>query len=145
MASIELPRALQDYFAFAETAPTRAGRRFSITMPYLGPDGRLERLQWWYHLSAAKEKALGDKALQTLRGLAIERFRIHIDRWLQNTAQVLYGDGPIPKLAVGDSPIAELAVQAHLPPGAAEAASQGAVTEPQSEPVRRPEGKAAFG
>lgn len=99
MASIDLPRALQDYFAFAETTPTRAGRRFSITMPYLGSDGRLDRLQWWYHLPEAKEKALGDTALEGLRALAIERFRMHIDYWLHNTAQVLYGDGPIPHVA----------------------------------------------
>ncbi len=33
MAHIELPRALEDYFAFAETTPTRNGRRFVITLP----------------------------------------------------------------------------------------------------------------
>ena len=96
MASIDLPRALQDYFAFAETTPTRNGRRFSITLPYVRPDGRLDRLQWWYHLSAAKEMALGDSAPDTLRSEAIERFAVHIERWLQNTRQDLYGDGSIP-------------------------------------------------
>ena len=96
MASIDLPRALQDYFAFAETTPTRNGRRFSITLPYVRPDGRLDRLQWWYHLSAAKEMALGDSAADALRSEAIERFTVHIERWLQNTRQDLYGDGSIP-------------------------------------------------
>jgi len=98
MASIDLPRALQDYFAFAETTPTRNGRRFSITLPYVRPDGRLDRLQWWYHLSPAKEKALGDSALDTLRGEAIVRFTVHIERWLQNTRQDLFGDGAIPQV-----------------------------------------------
>jgi len=96
MASIDLPRPLQDYFAFAETAPTRNGRRFSITLPYRRPDGRLDRLQWWYHLSAAKEMALGDSALEMLRNEAIERFVTHIERWLHNTRQDLYGSGSIP-------------------------------------------------
>jgi len=96
MASIDLPRALQDYFAFAETAPTRNGRRFSITLPYCRPDGRMDRLQWWYHLSAAKEMALGDNASDTLRSEAIERFTTHIERWLHNTRQDLYGSGSIP-------------------------------------------------
>jgi hypothetical protein len=96
MASIDLPRALQDYFAFAETAPTRNGRRFSITLPYVRPDGRLDRLQWWYHLSPAKEMALGDNAVETLRAEAIERFSTHIERWLHNTRQDLFGDGSIP-------------------------------------------------
>jgi len=99
MASIDLPRALQDYFAFAETTPTRNGRRFSITLPYVRPDGRLDRLQWWYHLSAAKEMALGDNAADTLRSEAIERFTVHIERWLHNTRQDLYGDGSIPHVS----------------------------------------------
>jgi hypothetical protein len=98
MASIDLPRPLQDYFAFAETTPTRHGRRFSITLPYLRPDGRLDRLQWWYHLSPAKEKALGDQAPDRLRAEAIERFKNHIARWLQNTRQDMFGDGTIPNV-----------------------------------------------
>ena len=172
MASIDLPRALQDYFAFAETTPTRAGRRFSITMPYLGSDGRLDRLQWWYHLPEAKEKALGDTALEGLRALAIERFRMHIDRWLHNTAQVLYGDGPIPHVAskahyrtgtrcsapgqdlgTGDAHAAEAA--AGQEPGvaaSAEAADTSGTPDlresadrAQDEPALRLAGKSAFG
>src|ERR1700759_98866 len=100
MASIDLPRAIQDYFAFAETTATRNGRRFSITLPYQRPDGRLDKLQWWYHLSPAKEKALGDRAPEVLRVEAIARFRVHIERWLQNTAQVMYGDRAIPQVAL---------------------------------------------
>jgi hypothetical protein len=96
MASIDLPRALQDYFAFAETTPTRNGRRFSITLPYVRADGRLDRLQWWYHLSAAKEMALGDAASDSQRAEAVERFSVHIERWLHNTRQDLYGNGSIP-------------------------------------------------
>ena len=100
MASIDLPRALQDYFAFAETTPTRNGRRFSITLPYVRADGRLDRLQWWYHLSPAKEKAQGDSAPDTLRAEAIVRFTVHIERWLQNTRQDLFGDDAIPHVCV---------------------------------------------
>jgi hypothetical protein len=99
LASIDLPRAIRDYFAFAETTATRNGRRFCITLPYVRPDGRLDKLQWWYHLSAAKEKALGDHALDALRAEAIRRFRVHIERWLQNTAQVIYGEGTIPQVS----------------------------------------------
>ena len=99
MASIDLPRPLQDYFAFAETTPTRNGRRFSITLSYVRSDGRLDRLQWWYHVSPAKEMALGDAALDALRAEAIERFATHIERWLHNTRQDLFGDGTIPYVA----------------------------------------------
>jgi hypothetical protein len=99
MASIDLPRPLQDYFAFAETTPTRNGRRFSITLSYVRADGRLDRLQWWYHISPAKEMALGDDALDALRTEAIERFCTHIERWLHNTRQDLFGDGTIPYVA----------------------------------------------
>ncbi len=100
MASIDLPRPLHDYFAFAETTPTRNGRRFSITLSYVRADGRLDRLQWWYHLSPAKEMALGDQATETLRSEAIDRFSTHIERWLQNTRQDMFGDGAIPYVAV---------------------------------------------
>src|ERR1700753_2898845 len=96
MASVDLPPPLRGYFAFAETTPTRNGRRFSITLPYVRADGRLDRLQWWYHLSAAEEMALGDGAPDTLRMEAVERFCIHIERWLHNTRQDLYGTGAIP-------------------------------------------------
>src|SRR5258708_36520720 len=98
MASIDLPRALQDYFAFAETTPTRNGRRFCITLPYVRADGRLDRLQWWYHLSPAKEKGLGDSAPDTLRAEAVVRFTVHIERWLQNTRQDMFGDRAIPQV-----------------------------------------------
>ena len=122
MASIDLPRALQDYFAFAETSPTRNGRRFSITLPYCGPDGRLDRLQWWYHLSAAKEMALGDDAVQILRAEAIERFVTHIERWLHNTRQHLYGNGSIPFVsAEGNQVVGTHHVDASASEGLAEA------------------------
>jgi len=111
MASIDLPRALQDYFSFAETTATRGGRRFSITLPYVRPDGLLDKVQWWYHLSPAKEKALGESAPHILRVEAIARFTVHIERWLQNTAHVMYGDGAIPQVrlqeqrATGSQPL----------------------------------------
>ena len=99
MASIDLPRPLHDYFAFAETTPTRNGRRFSITLSYVRADGQLDRLQWWYHVTPAKEMALGEEALNALRIEAVERFSTHIERWLSNTRQDLFGDGAIPYVA----------------------------------------------
>lgn len=116
MAHIELPRALDDYFAFAETTPTRNGRRFVITLPYF--DGaRLDRLQWWYHISPEQERQMGEASLATFRAQAIERFRRHIERWLENTRQRLHGDDPIPKI---DS----LLTQAELSAGAPTATGQ---------------------
>jgi len=103
MPSIDLPRALRDYFAFAETTPTRNGRRFSITLPYIAASGQLDRLQWWYHLSSAREQVMGESAVETLRAQAIERFLSHIDQWLGSTGQALYGEGPIPQLGPADA------------------------------------------
>lgn len=161
MASIDLPRALQAYFAFAETAPTRNGRRFCITLPYIRPDGRLDRLQWWYHLSAAKEMALGESAPDSLRAEAVERFSVHIERWLQNTRQDLYGEGSIPHVsAEGNRVIAacrvdpssseglahnvedEVGEPAEIEHNAAEVHEAGGST-PESD--HRPATKSAFG
>jgi len=97
MTYIELPRALEDYFAFAEIDPTRNGRRFTINLPYFDGD-RLDRLRWWYHLSPEQEERHGEAILATLRAQAVERFRKHIERWLQNTGQKLYGAEPIPRI-----------------------------------------------
>lgn len=98
MSHVELPRALEDYFAHAETAQTRIGRRFIITLPYLD-GGHLDRLQWWWQVSAARENLGGDEIVSKLRAEAIMRFRRHIERWLENTGQRLQGDGPIPLIA----------------------------------------------
>jgi hypothetical protein len=94
----ELPRALEDYFAFAETTPTRNGRRFSITLPYLDGD-RLDRLQWWYHVSPAQELMYDGTGLAVYRARAIERFLRHIDRWLEMTGQQFQGAEPIPRIS----------------------------------------------
>jgi hypothetical protein len=98
MSHIELPRALEDYFAHAEMAPTRIGRRFTITMPYRDGE-RLDRMQWWWQVSATQEKLGGEEVLAKLRAEAVVRFRRHIERWLENNRQRLSGDGPIPLLA----------------------------------------------
>ena len=112
MPHIKLPRALEDYFAFAETEPTRNGRRFSITLPYM--DGaRLDRLQWWYHVSPAQEQMYDGTGLVFHRNRAIERFCRHIERWLDITAQRFHGDEPIPRLGAQNTaiepPLEELA------------------------------------
>ncbi len=97
MALIDLPRALEDYFAFAETEPTRRGRRFSISLPYFSGE-RIHRLQWWYHVTLEQEQMYEGTGLNVLRAKAIERFRRHIERWLTNTGQQLCGNDPIPRV-----------------------------------------------
>jgi hypothetical protein len=95
MLLIELPRALEEYFAFAETEPTRRGRRFSITLPYYIGE-RVDRLQWWYHVSPAEEQMFDGEAITVFRARATERFRRHIEQWLANTRQRLHGEDAIP-------------------------------------------------
>ena len=95
MTFIELPRALEDYFAFAETEPTRRGRRFSISLPYFSGE-RIHRLQWWFHVTPAQELMYEGTGLLVFRRRAIERFRRHIEQWLGSTQQRLHGEGPIP-------------------------------------------------
>ena len=41
---------------------------------------------------------MGEAAIATLRAQATEKFRRHIERWLQNTAQRLHGEEPIPHI-----------------------------------------------
>ncbi|MET0659749.1 MAG: hypothetical protein ABW110_16495 [Steroidobacteraceae bacterium] len=98
MSLIELPRALEDYFACAEIEPTRRGRRFSISLNFYNGE-RLDRLQWWYHVSAVQEQMFDGTGLVVFRERAIERFRKHIERWLANTRQYLHGTEPIPRIA----------------------------------------------
>jgi hypothetical protein len=98
MSLIDLPRALEDYFACAEIEPTRRGRRFSISLNFYNGD-RVDRLQWWYHVSPAEEQMFDGNGLIVFRERAIQRFRRHIERWLANTHQYLHGDDPIPRLS----------------------------------------------
>ena len=98
MTLIELPRALEDYFAFAETEPTRRGRRFSISLPYFSGE-RIHRLQWWYHVTPEQEQMYDGTGLKVFRKKAIERFRRHIERWLASTGQQLHGSDPIPRIS----------------------------------------------
>jgi hypothetical protein len=98
MQLIDLPRALEEYFAYAETEATRKGRRFSITLPFYAGD-RLDRLQWWYHVSPAEELMYDGDGIAVFRARATERFRRHIERWLANTQQCLFGEDAIPRIA----------------------------------------------
>jgi hypothetical protein len=98
MLLIELPRTLEEYFAFAETDPTRQGRRFSITLPFYSGE-RLDRLQWWYHVSSSQEQMYDGEGLAVFRARATERFRRHIEQWLANTKQRLHGDDAIPRIS----------------------------------------------
>lgn len=136
MAHIELPRALEDYFAFAETAPTRNGRRFVVTLPYFsgtGPTQKLDRLQWWFHLSPEQERQMGEAAVATLRAQATEKFRRHIERWLQNTGQHLHGEEPIPHI----DPRVDSAVGS-MTEATPEAAAAAAATPPAPAEVPAP-------
>jgi hypothetical protein len=96
MTHIELPRAVEAYFAFAELPATGRGRQFTITFTYM-EGGRLDRLQWWWQVSRAQERA-GDALVQSLRQEAIQRFRQHIERWLANSSRSLRGGDPFPRL-----------------------------------------------
>ncbi|MEP7311401.1 MAG: hypothetical protein ABI859_02355 [Pseudomonadota bacterium] len=97
MSQIDLPRPIEDYFAYAELAPGRSGRRFTITCPYVVA-GKLDRLQWWWGLGAVRERLLGDAGIAAMRSQETERFHLHIERWLVNNRKRLCGDEPIPQL-----------------------------------------------
>ncbi|MEO6366800.1 MAG: hypothetical protein ABIP38_02290 [Steroidobacteraceae bacterium] len=114
MTYIDLPRAVEAYFAFAELPATERGRHFTITFSYFEAE-RLDRLQWWWQVSKAQERA-GDAMVQSLRQEAILRFRQHIERWLVNSRRCLRGGEPFPQLealagieepATGGPPAAE--------------------------------------
>lgn len=135
MTYIELPRALEDYFAFAEIDPTRNGRRFSISLPYF-EGNRLDRLQWWYHLSHDQEERGGEAILATLRAQATERFHRHIERWLQNTGQRLYGADPIPR--IGSITEGVPAVEAPAPMATAPTPSAEEIAEAQEQETLAP-------
>jgi hypothetical protein len=115
MPLIELPRALDLYFAFAETEPTRRGRRFSITLPFHNGE-RIERLQWWYHVSPSQEQMYEGHGVAVLRDRAVAQFCKHIERWLDITRQRLHGEEPIPRIspqaavapAAAQAPVAEV-------------------------------------
>lgn len=96
MTHIELPRAVEAYFAFAELPASERGRHFTITFTYF-ESGRLDRLQWWWQVSKAQERA-GEAMVQGLRQEAILRFRQHIERWLVNSRRCLKGGDPFPQL-----------------------------------------------
>jgi hypothetical protein len=96
MSHIELPRAVEAYFAFAELPATLQGRRFTITFTYM-EGGRLDRLQWWYQLSAAQERNEGSAGISQ-RQEAVDRFRKHIEGWLINSQRRLTGGDPFPQL-----------------------------------------------
>src|SRR5262245_48721669 len=98
MLHIELPRALEQYFAYAETEATRRGRRFCITLTYY-IDDRLDSMQWWYHVSSAEEQMCDGDAISVFRARATERFGRHIEQWLVNTRQRLHGEDAIPRIS----------------------------------------------
>jgi hypothetical protein len=97
MTLVELPRAVEAYFAFAELPASERGRNFTITFTYL--DGqRVDRLQWWWQVHRGQERSGGEAVLAQLRSEAIMRFRQHIERWLYNSRRCLRGGEPFPLL-----------------------------------------------
>ncbi len=96
MNRIELARPLEAYFSFAELAMGPKGRRFTITFTYT-EGGRLDRLQWWWHLDPVLEKT-GGAAEDSARQEAVGRFRAHIETWLINSRRRLNGGEPFPQL-----------------------------------------------
>ena len=97
MTLVELPRAVEAYFAFAELPATERGRNFTITFTYL--DGqRVDRLQWWWQVHRGQERSGGEAVLAQMRSEAIVRFRQHIERWLYNSRRCLRGGEPFPLL-----------------------------------------------
>jgi hypothetical protein len=95
MTLIELPRAVEAYFAFAELPATDRGRHFTITFTYL-EGARVDRLQWWWQVNKGQEKS--DALVSGLRTEAVARFRQHIERWLANSGRCLRGGEPFPLL-----------------------------------------------
>lgn len=105
MTTIDLPHPLEAYFAHAEIASSRQGRRFTITLPYLD-GGKIDRLQWWWQVSSAHERIVGEDGVVVLRRQAIERFKLHVERWLNNSGNRLYDGLPFPRLmAVRSAPL----------------------------------------
>ncbi|MEO7774280.1 MAG: hypothetical protein ABIT36_11005 [Steroidobacteraceae bacterium] len=113
MSHIDLPRAVEEYFAFAELEPRRDSRRFAITMPYF--DGtRLSRFEWWWQINNVKEKIIGDEGVAALREEATQRFRHHIEQWLANNDRRLHGEDPIPRVGAMIHP--DTVVEVEQPP-----------------------------
>jgi hypothetical protein len=102
MSNIELSRGMEAYFAFAEVPPTQEGRRFTITLTYL-EGGRVDRLQWWWQVNAAEERA-GEVVRAARRQEAIDRFHRHIEAWLANSRRRLTGGDPFPVLEPAAQP-----------------------------------------
>jgi hypothetical protein len=98
MTYIELPRAVEAYFAFAELPATQRGRHFTITFTYFEGE-RLDRLQWWWQVSKSQDRA-GEALLQSARQEAVQRFKQHIERWLINSSRCLKGGEPFPQLEI---------------------------------------------
>jgi hypothetical protein len=98
MSAIDLPQSIEHYFAIAEMDSRDNTRRFTITLPYFN-NGRLDRIQWWWRISDAEFKIIGDAGLAARREKEIQRFVKHVERWLHNTRQRLHGVDPIPTLS----------------------------------------------
>jgi hypothetical protein len=127
MAQIDLPRPIDSYFAFAELASNRQGRRFTITFPYF-EDQRLDRLQWWWQVSGAQERIGGEAGIEALRREAVDRFRLHIERWLETSQKRLFDGQPFPRL--GAQVVAQAPAPEDVVPAAVDATEPAAAVVP---------------
>jgi hypothetical protein len=98
MSAIDLPQSIEHYFAFAEMEARGNTRRFTITLPYF-KEGRLDRIQWWWRITDAELKIIGEAGLAARREREIQRFVRHVERWLEINRQRLHGTEPIPTLS----------------------------------------------
>jgi hypothetical protein len=57
-------------------------------------------LQWWWQVSTAQERIGGDAGIEALRREAIERFRLHIERWLVTSQRRLFDGNPFPRIGI---------------------------------------------
>lgn len=126
MSAIDLPQSIEHYFAFAEMEARGSTRRFTITLPYF-KEGRLDRIQWWWRISDAELKIIGDAGLAARREREVQRFVRHVERWLDINRQRLHGADPIPTLSAAAAPEA-FPAPAEAPPAES--------TEPVWKPTR---------
>jgi hypothetical protein len=59
---------------------------------------RFDRLQGWWQVSRVQER-IRDTGIEALRPEALDRFRLHIERWLDTSRKRVFDGEPFPRLA----------------------------------------------
>jgi hypothetical protein len=78
---------------------------------------------------------MGEAAITTLRAQATEKFRRHIERWLENTRQHIHGTEPIPHIDLAHIDLQPAPAAATAPEAAAAPTPAPAETPPEAETV----------